>query len=45
MTVHQLNASLTEEELIGWIAFYHIEQEEMKKQQEGDNGEPVFNWD
>jgi hypothetical protein len=47
MTVNQLNANLTNEEFIGWLAFYEIEHEAIKKQQERDtgDGEPVFSWD
>tara|TARA_R100000152_G_C6634893_1_gene81321 strand:- start:106 stop:279 length:174 start_codon:yes stop_codon:yes gene_type:complete len=34
MTVKELSAKLTREELVGWIAFYELKNEEEKKAME-----------
>tara|TARA_R100000773_G_scaffold496_1_gene869 strand:- start:1730 stop:1903 length:174 start_codon:yes stop_codon:yes gene_type:complete len=40
MTVKELSAKLTREELVGWIAFYEIKNEEEKKAMEKAQNKP-----
>ena len=40
MTVKELSAKLTREELVGWIAFYEIKNEEEKQAMEKAQNKP-----
>ena len=40
MTVKELSTKLTREELVGWIAFYEIKNEEEKRAMENAQNKP-----